>query len=152
MGRFSQIAEKKMDEIEKPPLAPVGLYTVEVINDAEPVERPSASGNFEIVDFMLRGVEAVDVDPEELEAFGPVKNMVASKSFIFNEDDETANARTEYNMKLFLTQHLGLSEDLSIAEAISEAKGAQCVAQISHRPDKNSDDIYLNVKKTMAMD
>lgn len=156
MARFADIAHKKLDDIERPPLAPVGNYIFEVINDPQPVLKQTANGEFEVVDFQLRGLQAMDdVDTAELEVFGGAKGVIVRKGFIFNTDPaEEANfKRTEYEMKTFLEEHLQITEAEELTQAMAMAKGRTCIGEVGHRPDKeNPDRIYLDLKKTMPID
>jgi len=94
-------------------------------------------------------VEAThDVDPDELEEFGNVAGFVTTKSFLFDNEDETAFQRSEYNLKRFL-EHLGIDESLSLGEALAASVNAQCMGELKHRPDPNDPEIvYAELGKT----
>lgn len=158
MARFADIANKKAADVEKPPLPPIGKYVMMCINDPTITERHSDKGDFEIVDFKLQGVTALDdVDLDELAKFGGAKGVVVTHSFVFNTDpEEEANfQRTEYNLKQFLVETLqagGL--DMSLTQLLGNAKGKQLEAEIGHRPDGRpgrENDIYPDIKKVMPI-
>lgn len=158
MARFADIANKKAASVEKPPLPPIGKYVMMCVNDPTIVERASDKGTFEIVDFKLQGVTALDdVDIAELTKFGGAKGVIVTHSFVFNTDpEEEANfQRTEYNLTRFLVDTLQAgSDEMSITQLLGNAKGKQLEAEIGHRPDGRpgrENDIYPDVKKVMPI-
>jgi hypothetical protein len=56
MSRFAEIANKVAAEIERPKMAPPGIYELRVTNTPSPVTQSYASGSFEKVSFNLIGV------------------------------------------------------------------------------------------------
>jgi hypothetical protein len=159
MARFADIANKKANEVEKPPLPPIGKYVMMVTNDPTVVARNSDKGEFEIVDFKLQGVQALDdVDLDELAKFGGAKGVMVQHSFVFNTDpEEEANfQRTEYNLTRFLVDTLKAGDDsMSLGQLMGNAKGKQLEVEVGHRPDGRpgrENDIYPDCKKVMPLD
>lgn len=154
MPNFADILTKAAETTERPPLAPKGTYQFVVTALPKKVDRKSANGNFEVLDFPMRGVAPTDdVDMDELKAYGEPKNIVVRKSFLFNTDDEAAFAQTEFNMKEFLTKHLGLDESLSYKELMNAAVNKKCLGILDYRPDaSNPEVLYHDLKKTAPIE
>lgn len=157
MPSFADIANKKADQIEKPPLPPVGHYAMQVTNTPEPEKKTSDKGTFEIIDFQFQGHTAMDdVDLDELKKFGGAKGVRVRKSFIFNTspDEEAAFAREEYNLKRFLVEHLKAGPDsYTLAQLMGAAKGKMCTVEVGLRPDnRNPDNFYSDVKSTAPIE
>lgn len=157
MPSFADIANKKANEVEKPPLPPVGNYIMMVVNEPTITKRDSDKGTFEIIDVQFQGVQALDdVDLDELKKFGGAKGVRVRKSFIFNTDpnEEAAFQREEYNLTRFLVDHLKAGPDSnSLSQLLGAAKGKQCQVEVGHRPDnRNPDNFFPDVKSTMPID
>jgi hypothetical protein len=154
MPKFSDIANKKLEETVRPPLAPIGLYIGQVVGTPSITPRSGPNGDFEILDINLAGVQPVEdaVDMEELTTFGGAKNVRAKKSFIFNSDDEVAFLNTENQVKRFVRDHLKITEEdaPTYMEALGIAAGRTLVFEIVHKADKTDPDLFhANVGKTM---
>ncbi len=154
MVNFNELANKRMDEIERPANIPVGTYRAQVKKAA--AISNSNDGKWEIVDFPLQLVEAIDgVEPEDLAAYGGLGNQsVVNRKFMFNTEDEAAQKRTLFDMKRFLVEHLKCgTEEMSLKECINGAMGAQCLVFVKWTPDKNDPEIqYANAAKTAPLD
>lgn len=142
MVDFASIANKKLADVERPPLPPIGHYSWAVIKLPELSE--SGDGRWEILNFPVRATAALDdVDPEELAAYGKVENIVQSHRFMFSKEDETEFKKTEYRLRKFLEDHLKCGdESMSLNEAINASLNAQFVAPIVHRQDKNDPELF----------
>jgi hypothetical protein len=154
--RFADIATKKLEETERPPLPPIGSYVMEV-TAATITTRTSASGTFDIIEFSLKGVSPLDdVDIDDLAKFGGAKGVIARHSFIFNTapTEELAFLQTENRLKKFVREHLllPLDEAPDYSSIVALSKGRNVIVEIGHRPDKSEPDIlYTEVKKTMPL-
>lgn len=151
MPSFSDVLTKTAESIERPPLAPKGTYVL-VVTGA-PKKRDSKQ--WEIVDFPMQGIRPTeDVDLDEFKAFGGnAKNVLCRKSFLFDTSDENAFARTQADMRDFLTLHLGLDPKLTIKELISMAPNKQCLGVIDWRPNEDNPEIvYIDLKKTAPVE
>ena len=155
MSRFAEIANKVAADIERPKLAPAGIYELRVTNTPSAVAQSYASGSFEKVSFNLTGVNVVDVDDDAaLAEAGGAAAIRVNNDFLFSLDpNEEANAaKNEFRLRTFLVDHLGLDGSLTIGQLMSIAKGSTCYGEISHRVDKDDDSIlYYNLKKTMPV-
>lgn len=157
MVDFTQALNVKVDEIERPPLPPVGHYIFKVSKPAQFGD--VGNGRFDTVDFMLQGVEAQDdVDTEALAEVGGPASINLRHRFMFNkgDDDESkANAnRTLFNLRTFLEKHLGLDiEGVTLKEAIDQAVGMQCMANVQYRPDRdNPEVVYAEIGRTAPVE
>jgi len=158
MPSFADIANKKANEVEKPPLAPVGDYIMQVTGDATFNTIESPKGKWDAVNIPCQGVSALEtVDVKDLEDFGGAKGLRVRHSFMFNKDpeEEAAFKQTEYQLKNFLVEILQIEggEKKTLAQLLSEAKGHQFRATIGHRPDPNKPDtIYAEIKSAAAIE
>jgi len=154
MVNFNQLLDKKMDDIERPLNIPVGTYRCQVKKPA--AISNSNDGKWEIVDFPLQLIEAIDgVSDEDLAAYGKLgPHSVVNRKFMFNTEDEAAQNRTLFDMKRFLVDHLKCgTEDMSLKESINGAMGAQCLVFVKWTADKNDPEIqYANAAKTAPLD
>lgn len=132
MPNFGEILNKKATEVEKPPIPPQGTYRFTVTKVPEATE--SSSGEWDILNFQCQAVEPMDnVDMDDYN--GEVSGIRLRKSFLFNKNDEVEFQRTEYNLRTFLVNHLGLDEDLSLSELLNESKGAEFLGDVTWRED-----------------
>ena len=157
MVDFTQALNVKVEEIERPPLPPVGHYIFKVSKPA--VFGDVGNGRFDTVDFPLQAVEAMDdVDPDQLSAVGGPTMINLRNRFMFNKgesEEDKANAnRTLFNLRNFLENHLGMDiEGMTLKEAIDQAVGQQCMANVQYRPDKDNPEIvYAELGRTAPIE
>ena len=152
--RFSDSLDRKLEEVKRPPNPPVGHYTWQVNKhpDMEAFESKNSGKKFDRLSFMMTCVEASDdVDPDDLSEFGNVAGFSTTKTFLFDNDDETAFERSMYNLKRFL-EHLGVDESLELSEALAVSVGTQCLGELKHRPDPNDAEIvYAELGRTAGL-
>lgn len=151
--KFSNALDRKLEEIQRPPVPPVGHYIWQVSKHPEidEFESKNTGGTFERVTFQLVIVQAgEDVDPDDLREYGNVQGFQSRKTFLFsNSDDDKANfERSMFNLRRFLG-HCGVDESLALNEAMAASVGQQVMAELTHRPDPNDPEvIYAEVGKT----
>lgn len=150
--KFSDALDRKVEEITRPPVPPIGTYiwTVKKHPDSEKFDSRNTGKTFDRLNFLMSAVAATDeVDPDELEAYGDINGFVVSKSFLFDNEDEVAFQRSEYNLKRFF-EHLGMDlSNVTISEALANSVGATCMGELKHRPDPNDAEvIYAELGKT----
>jgi hypothetical protein len=157
MVDFTQALDVKVAEIERPPLPPVGHYIFKVSKPA--VFGDVGNGRFDTVDFVLQGVEATDdVDQDDLASVGGPTAINLRHRFMFNKgDDEESKAnanRTLFNLRTFLEKHLGMDiEGITLKEAIDQAVGQQCMANVQLRPDRDNPEIvYAEIGRTAPIE
>lgn len=139
---FNDALNVKMEEIERPPLIPVGTYRAVV--SKVPVSDTISEGKYDTLDFMLKLAEAQDdVDQDELKEYGPLSSATVRHRFLFNTEDKAMFDRTLYNLKRFLEEHLKV-EGGSLKECINNALNHQCLVAVKWRPDKDDPEIQYN--------
>lgn len=154
--KFSEALDRNMEEIKRPPNLPTGNYTWQVKKHPEidEFESRNTGDTFERITFQLACVSpSDDVDTDELDAYGNVEGALNRKSFLFNTnpDEKAAFDRSLFNIKRFLG-HLGLDVDedgITLSDALAASVNAQCLGEITHRPDPNDPEIvYAEVGRT----
>lgn len=151
--RFSEVANKKSEDIERPPLPPVGTYLWNVTKI--PTITENVKDQWDIVEYQVKGVAAQDdVDAEAIAAYGNVTNIQNRIAFMFDTTDPAKFAQTEYNHKRFLEEHLKCWEEgMSLKEAMNNAVNHQFLGTIKWAPDKNDPEIYhANIGKTAPVE
>lgn len=154
MVNFNDIADKKVADVERPPLLPIGTYIVVV--EKHPETDNVGNGRFDTVDFVLKVVNATDdVDEESLQEYGDITQARVRNRFMFDTEDETKAKRSLYNLRRFMEDHLQIDgvEGMTIKEALSQAVGHQCLAEIKWRMDRDNPEIqYAEIKRTAPVD
>lgn len=155
---FNDILDTKVDEIERPPLPPFGLYKLIVMKyDTRQIVAQSgenAGKEYDVLEFTLRGLEAGEnVDRDALAEYGDPKNIIVRKSFMFDKSDKTAFESTLANVRKFLEKDLALDiAGISMKEALPRTKNAVCFGDIQYRPDKRDpENMFLDLKSTTAV-
>lgn len=150
---FTSALDTKLGEVERPPLCPQGSYVMSV--SKVPEQGSVADGKYETVDFVMRGVSAMDdVDSDELANYGDVSNIMIRHRFMFDTEDDAAFQRALYNMKRFLEDHLQIdgADKMSLKEALSASLNHQCVCSVGWRPDKRDADVqYQEIRRTAPL-
>lgn len=155
---FQEALNTKVDEIERPPLLPMGTYRWLV--EKHPALDTIANGRFDVCDFILKCVEAKDdVDVEDLQAYienaGDLSGARIRHRFMFNKEDEGNFKRSMFNLKRFITEHLGVGEEagMSLKELLAQSVGQQCLGTIKWRPDQNDPEIqYAEIGTTAPVE
>lgn len=150
---LTQVLDKKIEDIERPPLVPACTYDVARV-DKQPVLR-EVNDDWEALDFLMAPVSA-DMDTisqEELDEFGDITKARVRHTFMFDKNDNAAFERTLFNVRRFLEDHLGIADgDTTLKEALNAAVGATCGMTIEHRQDKQNPELYhANVKATFPI-
>lgn len=152
---FNDSLNKKMADVERPPLCPPGTYraAVKKIPSIETI----GDGKWDVLDFQMQLIEvaADDVDQDELKKFGGLGNhAVMRHRFMFSKEDEANFKRTEYNLKRFLQDHLKVdgAATASLKEAINNSVNAQCLVTVKWRADKNDPEtMYSEINRTAPL-
>lgn len=148
---FADVASKKVAEIERPALPPVGTYRFAVTKLPEQTE--SSDGKWDIVNFSVRAMEAMDdVDMEDYK--GEVTNIIQSVRFMFNKEDEVEFEKSLYRLRTFMEKHLGVGdESMSLSQMMNETVNAQFLGTIAWRQDKNDPEVFhANISRTAPLD
>lgn len=155
---FSDVLNKKIEDVERPPVVPIGDYRAKVskVPEINQVTSSKTGDEFDVVEFQVKLVEAVEVDPDDLEAFGgdvagvpPIRH-----SFMFNKGDAAAFARSEFNLRRFLEEHLKVAAPTdTLKEALANSNQAEFLVTVGHRPDPNDpENKYVDIKRTAPLD
>lgn len=134
MVDFASIASKKVEDVERPPLPPVGTYRFRVMKI--PSQTKSGDEQWEMVNFLSKVVEPMDnVDLDGYK--GDVANILLTKSFVFNTQDEASFEQTLYQMRQFCEKHLRCVEPgQTIAEMLNASVNSEYLGDVAWRPDK----------------
>lgn len=151
--KFTDALDRKVEDVKRPPNPPVGHYIWQVRKhpDTDSFESRNTGKTFDRVSFQMSCVSpGDDVDPDDLAEYGDVTGFVTVKTFLFDNEDETAFERSMFNLKRFL-DHLGVTEG-ELGEALAASVGAQCMGELKHRPDPNDPEIvYAELGKTASI-
>lgn len=148
---FSSIADKKIDEIERPPLPPVGTYRWKI--SKLPEISKSNDEKWEILTVNVRAVEALDdVDMDSYK--GEVSGIMQSVRFMFNLEDEAEFEKTLFRVRTFFEKHVKSAEPgMTIPQAINASVGQEFLGTIAWKQDKQDADIFhANISKTAPLD
>lgn len=137
MPSFTEIANKKVEDIERPPLPPVGTYRWSITK--LPEVSKSNDEKWEFLRIPCRAVEALDnVDMADYK--GDVSNIAMSVSFVFNVEDEVAFEQTLFRVRQFFEKHVGCAEpDMTLAQAINASVNGQFLGDVTWRQDKRDE-------------
>lgn len=137
MVSFLDIANKKVDDVERPPLLPVGTYRWSITKLPERTE--SADKKWEFLRVFCRSVEALDnVDTSDYP--GDVAGQMMSVSFVFNTEDEAAFDTTLFRMRQFFEKHVGCVEkDATIAQMLNASVNGQFLGDVVWKQDKRDE-------------
>lgn len=134
MVDFASIASKKVEEVERPPLPPVGTYRFRVMKI--PTQTKSGDEKWEFVRFFCKAVEATD-NVETDDYPGDITNIVLSKTFMFDTEDEASFESSLFNMRQFCERHLQCVEpDMTIAQMLNNSVNAEFLGDVRWTQDK----------------
>lgn len=152
MLNFADIAKKKIADVEKPALPPQGDYRWAVTKIPEITSLQNEKGNWDIVTFTARALEAVTADLTDYK--GDVTGIIQQIKFFFDKTDEAAFEKTQWRLRTFLEQHLKCAtEDMSITEGLNASVNCQFLAPIIWNPDKNDKSTFFaNIGNTAPLD
>lgn len=144
---FNDIADRKLDDVERPPLPPAGTYIFQC--SKMPEVTTSNDGKWDIVSIPLKAVEAVEVDPEEIQKFGKISNIMLNHRIMFNKEDATEFGRSEYNLKRLLEDHFQIEKGQGFKQGLSSIVNQRVMATVVWKQDKNDSELYhANIGKT----
>jgi hypothetical protein len=150
---FTKALSTKIADVEPPKLPPIGTYIFQITKLPTTVERHSEKGDWDVVDVPCVAVEAgEDVDPEELAAFGQLKNFRARVSFLFDKNDENAFQATLNRMATFYSKHVGLGDQMDLKEAMNAGVNQRFRGSVQHQPRSDTGDLQANITKTAPVE
>lgn len=147
MLNFADIATKKLEEVEKPPLPPMGTYRMKIMK--LPESSTSNNGEWDILNFAVRVVEATD-DVDTGSYPGDLSKVMLSHRFMFNKQDEAEFNKTLDRLKTFLTKHVNCASDSDdIAQALNASVGQEFMGTIVWRQDREDEELFhANIGRT----
>lgn len=153
--RLSEKLAKVVDDVKRPPIPPIGSYVASIKSHPEVEDITGRDGTiYEKYTFKCQLVSPIEVDEDDIAAFGSVAGYPFKVDFLFNTDpDEEAKAEaTTFYMVTFLKACGAAAEGMSIQEAMAAAPGCQFGVDMGHRKDPNNPEIdYLDPKKTFEL-
>jgi hypothetical protein len=151
MLNFAEAATKKIADVERPPLPPVGTYRWQVVS--LPQASTTTDGKWDILTVPLRAVEALD-DVDMSDYKGDVTGIVNSKRFMFNKEDEAEFEKTMFQVRTFFEKHVKCAEEGdTIGQALNNSVGQQVLGTIAWKQDKNDPEVFhANIARTAPLD
>lgn len=142
---FSEILNKRSEEIERPKPLPVGTYLMMIPAPAE--IKQIGKNNTDAAEFQCRVVQAMDdVDASALEAAGGIQNKTMRLTFWLTEE-------AAFRLKEFLINALEVDENgRTLGEMMPDAVNRMFKAQIKHRPSPDGTQIYAEIGQTAKAD
>lgn len=139
MPRFSDMLNRRGEDIVQPPLLPAGIYLVLGKKHPEIAEYKSAKGGvFDRITFEMTIMATVEVDADALSEFGKVEGQTVRKDFYYSTapDEDRSRAITELQIKQFL-QAFGAwpDESMTMQEAMANFANSSAQLEVGHRPD-----------------
>lgn len=148
---FASIANKKIEDVERPPLPPVGTYRWKILK--LPEQSKSSDEKWEIVNFAVRAVEALD-DVDATAYPGKIDGIMQSVRFMFNAEDEAEFEKSLFRLRTFLEKHVKCADEgMTIAQALNASVGQEFLGTIAWRQDKNDEETFhANISRTAPLD
>lgn len=134
---FADVASKKIEDIERPPLPPVGTYRWRIMK--LPATQKSQDEKWEFLRFTCKAIEPQDnVDPSDYP--GDLSNIVLTKSFVFNCEDEAEFEKTLFNVKQFLVKHVQCGEEgMTVAQLLNASVNGEFFGDVRWQQDKRDE-------------
>lgn len=142
MLNFTDIANKKIADIEAVPLPPMGMYRWVITKLPTVRDFDAKDGTpYQAVEFPIQVTAAGD--DVELDGYkGKITDYKDRLTFMFNRNDEVNFAQFENRLKRFFVNILGcVDENATLAEGINASVKQQFMAGITWAPDKNEPEI-----------
>ena len=145
---FMDVANKKLNDVERPPLPPVGTYRWRV--SKLPTQTTSKDGKWDILTFPIQALEALE-DTDMTDYNGEVSGIVDSIRFMFDKEDEVAFGKTLFRLRNFFEKTLKCAADGdSIRESMNASVNQQFLAPLTWRADPNDAEIMYTQVGTPA--
>lgn len=152
---FKDALNTKVGDVERPPNPPIGTYVFQITK--VPVIREQSGGDnqtWDVVDFQCVAVDTLQVDDDELRAYGGLKNITQRVSFMFDKGDQTAFDTTMFRLRTFLEKHVKCAdESMSLSEALNASVNGRFAGELGWRPDKRDPEVmFANIGKTAPVE
>ena len=150
MGMLDDLLKKRLNEAEAPPDMPIGHYRFQV---KEAPTRDDYDSGWSRLRYSCVPLEAQDdVDEDELNEYGALNTTTVPLTFFFSDDpdNERRNKQSHDDMSKFLTNDLGLDEELPTEEAMAQVQGLTFLGEVTLRADRNNPDRrYPEIRNTL---
>lgn len=150
---FADIANTKVEDIEQPPLPPVGDYRFRITKLPEATK--SNDGKWEFLRVWSKVVEPLDnVDTTDYP--GDPANIMLSKQFVFNLEDDAAFDQTLFQVKQFFQKSVRCAEEGdTIGQMLNNSVNAEYVGSVAWEKDKRDESgetFQAVIKKTAPVE
>jgi len=137
MVSFADIATKKVEDVEAPPLPPVGTYRFRITK--LPESSKSQDEKWEFFRIPVRVLEPMDnVDLDDYK--GDPANIVMSHSFVFNCEDAVEFDKTLYRLTQFFEKHVRCVEPgMSVSQMLNASVNGEFLGDVKWRQDKRDE-------------
>lgn len=146
---FRQVAAKKLEDIERPKNPPVGDYLWAITK--VPTIETLPGDQWDVVDFNLKCLAPVNVDPDSLREWGgDLTKLRQRHRFMFSKTDPIEQEKSLWRIRDFLENHVKCATpEMSISEALNAAVNGQFVGAITWQQDKKDESVFhANIGKT----
>lgn len=150
---FKDALTTKIGDMERPPVLPIGLYLCAV--SKVPELGTAGQDKYDTVDFTLAIKQPIEVDKDDLKDYGGnVVGQTIRHRFMFNKEDEVNFARSLFNIRRFLEEHLKCATTKTeLKKALNDSVNHSCYVQVRHRPDPTDAEItYTDVARTLPVE
>lgn len=155
MAKFADLVNRKAEEIERPPLLPIGEYVGRINKPYSVADIQGKDGTpYERIEFPCMIDSPIEVDEDDLVEFGNVSGQNFRVDFLLNnlEEEKARRELTLFNIRKFLEAAGVLSKGMTLEEGLANCVGGTFGVTIGHRPDPNNPEVfYIDVKKTYAL-
>jgi len=140
-ANFSDVLNKKLDNVEKPKPLPIGTYFA-VINGA-PEIKPRGQNNTLAAEFKFKILQAdEDVDAEALAEMGGIKDRELRFTLWLTED-------ALWRAKQFV-ENCGVDDTgMSVSQALQACVGMSAKVKVKHVPSQDGQELYANIDKVL---
>lgn len=157
-ANFLEALNTKVGEVARPQLLPKGTYIWKISKPHK--ESQDNQGKWGNVDFPCMPIAvyepAEDTDPDEVAAYGDLKQGVNSIRFMLDlqADGPTAVQKFQWNLRRFLLDVLKVEgdDDSTLKELMAKAVGAEFIAQAAHRHVADRDEWFCDVRNPAPLE
>lgn len=146
---FRNVASKKLEDIQRPKNAPIGSYLWSITKI--PAIETLKGDQWDVVDFQLKCVSAVNVDPDALADWGgDLTKLKLRHRFMFSKTDPVEQDKSIWRLRDFLENHVKCATpDMDLNQAMNASVNGQFVGDITWSQDKTDETLYhMNIGKT----
>lgn len=150
---FKEVATKRAEEITRPPNLPACDYIGQIRK--LPTITEKVKDQWDIVEYILVPIAPYgDYDDDAIKEYGDITKAQMRHVFMYDTLDAAGFARTEYNHKRFLQEHVKcMTDSESIMEGMNNAVNQQVGFSVTWKQDKNDPEVFhANIAKTFPID